>query len=180
MPKNVLIISSSPRKNSNSDTMADAFMEGARAAGHTVEKITLRDKAITFCKGCMACQKTKRCIHKDDAAAITQKMLTADVICFATPIYYYAVSGQLKTMLDRSNPLYTAEYAFRDIYLLAASTDGSQSAMDGAIKDIEGWVSCFSKCRLAGVVRGTGVTHEGDINNRPEILQESRSLGEKC
>lgn len=109
MSKNVLVISSSPRKNSNSDTMAEAFAEGARFAGHNVEKITLRDKTINFCKGCLACQKTQRCVQHDDADVIAQKMLHADVLCFATPIYFYAVSGQLKTMLDRANPLYPAE-----------------------------------------------------------------------
>lgn len=180
MSKNILIISSSPRKNSNSDAMAEAFAEGARTAGHNVEKITLRDKTINFCKGCMACQKTKRCVQHDDADAVARKMLHADVLCFATPIYYYAVSGQLKTMLDRSNPLYSTDYAFRDVYLLTAAADDNPAAMDGAVKDLEGWVACFPKCRLAGVVRGTGVTGEGDIEKRPEILKESRELGEGC
>ncbi|MBQ7607608.1 MAG: flavodoxin family protein [Desulfovibrionaceae bacterium] len=180
MAKKVLILSASPRKKSNSDAMAQAFMEGAEKAGHSVEKISLRDKTINFCKGCMACQKTKHCVQHDDAEGIAEKMRTADVICFATPIYYYAVSGQLKTMLDRSNPLYPAEYSFRDIYLLASSADKSPKAIEGAIKDIEGWVACFKKSRLAGVVHGAGVTNEDDIKNRPDIVQKSRSLGGQC
>ena len=180
MSKKVLVISSSPRKNSNSDALADAFVEGAKAAGHSVEKISLRDKTINFCKGCLACQKTKRCVQHDDADLIAQKMLHADVLCFATPIYYYAVSGQLKTMLDRANPLFPADYAFRDVYLLAAAAENNPAAMDGAVKDLEGWVACFPKCRLAGVVRGTGVTEAGDIGKRPEILKESRELGQGC
>ena len=180
MSKNILIISSSPRKNSNSDAMAEAFAEGARTAGHNVEKITLRGKTINFCKGCLACQKTKRCVQHDDADEIAQKMLHADVLCFATPIYYYAVSGQLKTMLDRANPLYPTDYAFRDVYLLAASAEDDSAAMEGAVKELEGWVACFPKCRLAGVIRGTGVTGPGDIENRPDILKKSRELGEGC
>ncbi|MBQ1845143.1 MAG: flavodoxin family protein [Desulfovibrio sp.] len=180
MPKNIVIISSSPRKNSNSHSLAEAFAEGARQAGHSVELVSLRGKAIGFCRGCMACQKTRRCVQRDDADAIAQLLLHADVVCFATPIYYYAVSGQLKTMLDRCNPLYPADYAFREVYLLASSTDTSPSAMDGAVKDIEGWVECFPQARLAGVVRGTGVTAEGDILGHPGVLEESRKLGRQC
>lgn len=76
-------------------------MDGARRAGHEVEKVSLKDKTIGFCKGCLACQKTGSCVIRDDAGAIVEKMLHADVLVFATPIYYYEMSGQMKTMLDR-------------------------------------------------------------------------------
>ena len=89
MKKKILILSTSLRKNSNSDCLAEAFAKGARNAGHGVEKISFIDKEIHFCKGCLACQKTMRCVMHDDADAIAKKMLTADVIVFATPIYYY-------------------------------------------------------------------------------------------
>ena len=87
MSKKVLVISTSPRKGGNSDTLADAFARGAREAGNSVEKVTLYDKTIGFCKGCLTCQSTCRCVIHDDADAIARKMLTADVIAFATPIY---------------------------------------------------------------------------------------------
>ena len=99
--KKVLIISSSPRKNSNSEALCMAFADGARESGHEVEVISLRDKTISFCRGCFACQTTKECVIKDDASEICRKALTADVLVFASPIYYYEMSGQLKTMLDR-------------------------------------------------------------------------------
>ena len=134
MSKKVLIISTSPRKGGNSDTMAEEFARGAREAGHEVEKIGLWDKTIGFCRGCLACQKTGRCVIHDDADMIAQKMQTADVIVFATPIYYYEMSGQMKTMLDRGNPLYSSDYAFREIYLLATAADTDDSSMDGAAK----------------------------------------------
>ena len=103
--KNVLVISSSLRKDSNSEQLAVSFAEGAKSAGHEVELVSLRDKEIRFCVGCLACQKTQRCFMHDDADAIREKMLHADVLVFATPIYYYEMSGILKTMLDRANPL---------------------------------------------------------------------------
>ncbi|MFR8546601.1 MAG: flavodoxin family protein [[Clostridium] scindens] len=106
MSKNILIISTSLRKGSNSEMLADEFMRGAKEAGHQAEKISLRDKRVGFCKGCLTCQKTGCCVIQDDAIAIAEKMRTADVIAFATPIYYYEMSGQMKTLLDRANSLF--------------------------------------------------------------------------
>ena len=105
MHKRVLVLSTSLRKGGNSDTLADAFIQGVREAGHTAEKVTLYDKTIGFCRGCLTCVQTQRCTIDDDANAIVRQMRTADVLAFATPIYYYGMCGQMKTLLDRSNPL---------------------------------------------------------------------------
>ena len=123
MAKKILILSASLRAGSNSEALANAFADGARAAGHTVEIVSLRGKQIAFCRGCLACQTLGKCVIDDDAVATTEKMQHADVIVFATPIYYYEMSGQLKTMLDRANALFPLDYAFRDIYLLASATE---------------------------------------------------------
>lgn len=116
MSKNILVISASLRNGSNSDMLADEFMRGALESGNKAEKITLRGKSINFCKGCLACQKTGKCVINDDMAEILPKMQQADVICFASPVYFYDMCGQLKTFLDRTNPLFPAEYNFTDIY----------------------------------------------------------------
>lgn len=178
MSKTVLILSTSPRKGGNSDTLAEEFAHGAREAGHQVEKIELYNKAIGFCRGCLACQKTRRCVIHDDADMIAQKMLTADVLVFATPIYFYEMCGQMKTLLDRSNPLYPADYAFREVYLLAAAADGELSAMDGAVKGLEGWLACFEKAKLAGTVFGSGADAVGTIQGNP-ALREAYEMGVK-
>ena len=96
--KKVIVISTSLRVGSNSDMLADKFIEGALAAGNEVEKITLSGKSIGFCKGCLACQKLGKCGIDDDANAIMQKVLEAEVVCWATPIYYYEMSGQMKVL----------------------------------------------------------------------------------
>ena len=88
MGKNVLIISSSPRKGGNSVTLAEAFAKGAQDAGNHVETIRLCEKQIGFCKGCFACLKLGHCVIKDDAVEIAAKMHDADVLVFATPVYY--------------------------------------------------------------------------------------------
>ena len=88
MSKKVLIIGTSLRKNSNSDALAKSFAEGARSAGNEGETVSLTGKNIAFRKGCLACQSIGRCVIKDDAIVLAEKMRTADVLVFATPIYY--------------------------------------------------------------------------------------------
>lgn len=103
-------------------------------------------------------------------------MLTADVIVFATPIYYYEMCGQMKTMLDRSNPLFSADYQFRDIYLLAAAAEEDEHTVDGAAAGLSGWIACFEKARLAGTVFAGGVTSVGEIQGHP-VLKKAYEMG---
>ncbi|MBD5647459.1 MAG: flavodoxin family protein [Desulfovibrio sp.] len=175
--KKVLVISASLRPVSNSDMLADAFAEGAAEAGHEVEKVRLHGRNIGFCIGCLACQKTQRCVIHDDAPEIVKKMKESDTVVFATPVYYYELAGQLKTLLDRANPLFPGEYAFRDIYLLASAAEDDGHAVDGALHGLEGWVRCFDKCRIAGVLRGVGVTAPGEMRAKPGLLEAARRMG---
>ena len=97
MSKKVLILSSSPRRNGNSDLLCNEFMRGAAEAGHQVEKIFLKDKHINYCTGCSVCSMYgKPCPQKDDAAEVVEKMIAADVIVMATPVYFYTMSAQMK------------------------------------------------------------------------------------
>lgn len=134
------------------------------------------EKNIGFCKGCLACTKTNRCVIKDDAAELVEKMLAADVIAFATPIYYYEMSGQMKTLLDRGNPMYSADYAFRDIYLLSAAAEEVEDVPKRAVSGLEGWIECFPKSHLAGTVFAGGVNAVGDIKGH-SALNEAYEMG---
>ncbi len=176
MTKKVLIIATSPRKNGNSNRLAEEFANGAKEAGNSAEIVYLYDKQINFCKGCLACQKTHHCVIKDDANQIVEKMKNSDVIVWATPIYYYEMSGQMKTMIDRSNPLFSDDYSFRDIYLLATAADSGDYSMDGAIKGLQGWIDCFEKTALKGVVKGLGLEGVGAIEGK-NALKEAFELG---
>ena len=169
MSKRVLIISSSPRKGGNSETLAAAFAKGAQEAGHQVETVHLREKQYGFCKGCFACLKQGRCVIKDDAVEIAAKMHDADVLVFATPVYYYCVSGQLKTMLDRANPLFGTDYAFTKTYLLATAAEAEPETVEGTEKAIQGWVDCFERCELADTIFAGGVNGIGDIAGHPAL-----------
>lgn len=176
--KNVLIVSTSLRRNSNSETLAAEFARGAEAAGHKTAQISLAGKTIGFCRGCLACQKTQKCVIADDAPAIAQQIKNADVVVFATPIYYYEMSGQMKTLLDRCNPIFSSDYAFREVYLIAAAADGDESAMDGAVKGLQGWIDCFGQAKLCGVLRGTGLTNSGEAAAKTALLKKAYEMGQ--
>ncbi len=177
MAKNVLIISTSLRPNSNSEIMAHETEKGARDAGHNVEFVTLKDKEIKFCKGCLACQKIGHCVINDDANEITEKIKNADVIVWTTPVYYYEMSGQMKTLIDRANSLFTADYKFREVYLLTTSADDGESAIQTVINGVNGWIACFNNVKLCGYAAGGGVNEPNDVNNQPQILKQAYELG---
>lgn len=176
MNKNVLIISTSPRRGGNSETLADEFARGAAEAGNNVEKICIYDKNINFCRGCLVCQNTEKCVIEDDMHRILETMIKSDVIVFATPVYFYGMSGQMKTILDRTNPLFPSDYAFQDIYLLATAADSDKNSMDGAIKGLQGWIDCFEKTDLKGVVRGLGLEGAGAVTGKA-VLNEAYEMG---
>ncbi len=169
MSEKVLIISSSPRKGGNSEMLVASFAKGAEEAGHNVETVYLREKNYGFCKGCMACLKVGHCVINDDAVKIVAKMHDADVIVFATPVYYYSVSGQLKTMLDRANSLFGSDYAFTKIYLLATAAENAPYVVEGAEKAVQGWIDCYERCALIGTIFAGGVNSVGDIAGHPAL-----------
>ena len=176
MSKKVLVISTSLRPRSNSEALADEFVRGAAEAGHEVEKISLRGKQIAFCNGCMACQQLKTCAIKDDMIPIIQQMHDADIIAFATPIYYYEMSGQMKTLIDRANALYASDYHFRDVYMLTAAAEDEPEVTERAIHGLGGWIACYPKARLAGSVFAGGVNDMGEIDGH-QALQEAYNMG---
>ena len=178
MGKRVLILSSSPRKGGNSEALASVFAKGAQEAGNQVETVYLREIQYGFCKGCLACQKLGHCVIKDDAVEIATKMHDADVLVFATPVYYYSVSGQLKTMLDRANPLFDSDYVFTKAYLLATAAEDGEETVEGTVKAVQGWVDCFERCELAGTVFAGGVNDVGDIAGHP-ALEKAYQMGKE-
>ena len=174
--KKVIIISTSLRTGSNSDMLANQFIEGAKAAGHEVEKISLAEKDIKFCKGCLACQKLGKCVIKDDANDIMQKVLNADVVCWATPIYYYEMSGQMKTLIDRMNAMYPKDYCFRDIYLLTTAAEEEEDTPRRAEMGLTGWIDCYGKASLKGHLFCGGVCDARDIEGNA-ILMRAYEMG---
>ncbi len=174
--KKIIVISTSLRRGSNSDMLADQFAEGAKAAGNEVEKISLAGKNIQFCMGCLACQKLGRCVINDDVNAIMAKVMASDVVVWATPIYYYEMSGQMKTLIDRMNAMYEQDYQFRDVYLLTTAAENEEQTPKRAETGLTGWIDCYPKCHLAGTLFCGGVNNAREIEGNPK-LKEAYDMG---
>ena len=174
---NVLVISTSLRGNSNSDILAERLAAGARDAGHRVESIRLKGKDIRFCIGCLACQKTQKCVQQDDAAGIAEKVKNADTLVFATPIYYYEMSGQMKTLLDRMNPLYASDYRFRRVYMLSTAAEEEVSTPERAVGGLRGWVDCFEKAELVDSLFCGGLSEPGEAGAKEAGLEAAYRFG---
>ncbi len=173
----ILVISTSLRPRSNSDILTEWLVAGARDAGHQVEEISLKGKELKYCIGCLACQKTQRCVQKDDAVWIADKMKDADTLVFSTPIYYYEMSGQMKTLLDRMNPLYTSDYRFRRVYMLSVAAEDETYTPEKAVSGLEGWVDCFEKAKLCGSLFVGGLNSPGEAAANDEALEKAYQFG---
>ena len=156
MSKRILIISGSPRLHGNSDILCDEFKRGALEAGHEVEKINLGAKKINYCLGCGVCNATGKCVQKDDMAEILQKMIKADVIVLASPVYFYAMNGEMKTFIDRTVPQYT-KISDKDFYFIITAADTIQKNMDKVIEGFRGFTAdCLENAHEKGIVYGLG------------------------
>ncbi len=174
---NVVVITTSLRAKSNSDILAEQLISGAKDAGHNVEHISLKGKSIGFCIGCLVCQKTQRCVLRDDAVQIAEKVKNADTLVFVTPIYYYEMSGQMKTLLDRLNPLYSSDYKFRRVYMLSTAAEDEEYVPEKAVSGLQGWVDCFEKAELAGSLFCGGISDPGQSAEKGDELSEAYKFG---
>jgi multimeric flavodoxin WrbA len=148
----VLAISASPRKAGNSDSLCDRFLQGALEAGHKSEKIFLRDKTINPCNGCSLCAIEKKpCVQKDDMAEILKKIIQADVIIMASPVYFYLMTGQMKTFIDRTYARYQ-EITGKKFYFIVTAADPNKSAVDRTMEGFRGFLSCLEGAIEAGVI----------------------------
>lgn len=175
----VLVITASLRAKSNSDRLAEELIRGAKEAGNEVESISLKGKEIKFCIGCLACQKTQKCVLKDDAVQIAEKVKNADTLVFVTPIYYYEMSGQMKTLLDRLNPLYPSDYRFRKVYMLSVAAEDEEYVPEKAVSGLTGWIDCFEKAEFAGSLFCGGINDAGEANGRTVELEEAYEFGKQ-
>ncbi len=101
----ILGILGSGREGGNTEVLLDTALDEAKKQGVLVNKISLRDKSIAPCDGCQACHRTGKCLIDDDARDIFEAMLAADGIIWATPVYFWSMSGQTKTLMDRTYAL---------------------------------------------------------------------------
>lgn len=178
MSKNILIVIGSERPTGNSARLADAFIEGAREAGHDITRLVCSD--IHGCIGCDRCLKPEHrftCIYDDKMCEVYENFERYDGICLATPIYSFMVSAQLKCFIDRLYACQFAKNRHKDSWLIMAAADLDEDVFDPAIN----WYR-HSQIRMArwterGILRGYGIQHLHDLDNKPELLEAAREMG---
>ena len=176
MSKDVLILSASPRKGGNSDTLCDQFCMGAKEVGHRVETLRLAELKIDYCSACYACKKIGHCVKRDDMEKVIAKMREADVIVLATPVYFYSMCAQMKTMIDRTlGGAQKPGLEGKKFYLIATAADG-RAAMERTIDGLRGYIECLPGAEEMGVIYGEGAWQLGDILQNP-AMQEAYQMG---
>lgn len=171
MGKNVLVLSASPRKGGNSDMLCDRFILGAVENGNNTEKIFLREKKIGYCVACDYCKAHEGlCSQKDDMAEILDKMISADVIVMATPVYFYTMSAQMKTLIDRTDSRYT-EIKNKEFYFIMTAAESGETVTDRTLEGFRAFLDCLDGAKEVGSVSGLGVWHKGEIIDNPAMIK---------
>ena len=174
--KNVLILSGSPRLNGNSDLLCNEFMRGVQEAGHEVEKIRVATKKIGYCRACYFCRDHKgQCAVRDDMAEILEKMLKADVIVLASPVYFYSVDAQLKTVIDRTVARWL-EFHNKEFYYIMSAAEDTDTVMDTTLACLRGLADCLDGSVERGVIYGKSVYEKGEIKDHP-AMQQAYEMG---
>lgn len=169
MGKKVLILSGSPRKGGNSDILCDEFMRGAVESGNAVEKIRVSEKKVAPCSACYFCKDSGgKCVHKDDMAEILQKMIDADVLVLASPVYFYSIDAQLKAVIDRTVARWL-EVKNKDFYYIVTMADEELESADTTLACFRGYADCVEGAKEKGVIIGNGVYQIGEIKNSQSL-----------
>jgi len=179
MSKNILVITGSPRKRGNTDTLADAFAKGARASGHTVTLFN----ASTHIGGCRACDtcwsKGHACTFTDAFTDLEPLLEQADMVVFATPLYWFGFSAQIKAALDRIyayiSPNTVRPLKIKESALLACAGDTDEHVFDGLAHTYEIMMR-YIEWRNAGTLFIPGVLEKGDIL-KTDALEKAEQFG---
>ena len=171
MAKKVVVISSSPRKGGNSDTLCDEFVKGAVDGGNEAVKYFLEDFELGSCKACMACKTPEReCFQEDELSIILDDMMAADVIVYATPIYYYSMTGTLKRFFDRCYPIFN-HLKDKDYYIITSAGSSNGNALTG-IRDFIGFSQNPTEKAVFTVI--------GDVSSQDDLKSEVYDAGKSC
>ena len=173
--KKVLILSGSPRKNGNSDILCDEFARGAAEAGNHVEKIRVAEKNIGFCRACYACRGTGVCAIKDDMAEVLQKMIDADVLVLASPVYFYSIDAQLKALIDRTVARWL-DVKNKEFYYIVTAADSEKEAAETTLACFRGYADCVDGAIEKGVIYGMGVYEKGKVKDTA-AMKEAYEMG---
>lgn len=174
MGKDIILISSSPREDSNSDILCDEFIRGAEDAGHSAIKIRLAERDISYCTGCCSCIGNQgSCIQQDDMNDIMQQILHADVMVLASPVYFRSFNGQMKTFIDRICPIYTMIHD-KDVYYIISAAGGSLP-VNSTIESFRTFTGCLD-VKEKGTISVTGIWGAGGVR-KTAAMNEAFTMG---
>ena len=175
---NILILSGSPRKGGNTDLLVEAFVKGA-SQKHDVEVVSVHDYKVSPCMGCNVCfvSKDNTCAQKDDMTIIYEKMAHADMLVIASPVYFYGLSAQLKTVIDRCHNPIRDTFRIKKMALLLVGAATLSELFDSILTEYQLCLNFF-KLEDAGRVLVRGVKDKGDIKNT-NALNEAFKLGQR-
>lgn len=174
--KSVLILSSSPRRGGNSEILCEQFKKGAEEAEHQVEMLNLNDYDIKFYAKSEYVREKETDENIDDAIRIINKMASADVIVLSSPVYFYSMTGQMKTLIDRVFN-YERDLSNKEFYYIITSTDNDEKALEGTIQGFRGFIHCLYNAHERGIIKGHGARGRGAILEKPAVLQEAYQMG---
>ena len=157
--------------------LCDEFAKGALDAGNEVEKIRVVEKKITPCTGCYYCRTHGgECAFRDDMAELLQKIIDCDVLVLSSPVYFYSVCAQLKTVIDRTVARWR-EIANKELYYIATAAETDEDTLDTTLACFHGFAKCIDGYEEKGTLYGKGVYEKGEVQNRPELMTIAYEMG---
>jgi multimeric flavodoxin WrbA len=185
----VLGLFGSPRRGGNTELLLEEALKGAESEGAEVERIYVPDYTITPCKECHGCDQTGNCVILDDMQKIYPKLLEADVILLASPIFFYGVTAWAKALIDRSQALWARKYLLKDSslgkegkkrkgFLISVGATKGQKVFEGAILTAKYFFDVLN-AEYVGELLFKGVEAKGDILKHPEALRQAFEAGRR-
>ena len=190
MAVTVIGISGSPHRHGNTETLLDRFLEGAKDAGASVEKVVLKELAYSPCRGCNACHKTGNCIVQDDAIVLYERMMSADCVAVASPIYTMGITAELKGLIDREQFLWARKFILKTMYFpdehikkhkgifISTAGLGFEHVFDGAFPIITALFNTIGFEYYDNII-ANDMDRYGGIKNHPTAMAEAHEKGQK-
>jgi len=185
----VLGLFGSPRRGGNTDILLEEVLKGAEMEGADIERLYLSDLKITPCKECHGCDLTGDCVVLDEMQKIYPKLLEANIIILASPIFFYGVTAWAKALIDRSQALWAKKYLVKDssmgkkgkrrkgFFISVGATKGAK-VFEGAILTVKYFFDALN-AEYTGELVYKGVDGKGDILQHPEALEQARDAGRR-
>ncbi len=191
MTVRVLGIAGSPRRGGNTETLLDRFLIGAQSAGATTEKVVASRLQVTGCAACDGCWEDGQCIIHDDYQDVQARLIAADVIVLAAPLFFWNLPAQVKAMIDRAQCQWARKFLLkrplpptpagharrRGVFISSGGED--HPTFDGAVRTVRGFLSLYEADYWAELLYG-GIDARGAIEKHPTALQEAFTLGTRA